>query len=768
MTCSTERVEELESQIENVHALLSQHELEANCAISLWEKKALELETELAVVEAARSQLERNDPAIIQQLQEDLAVERGLHTEARDEIATLSRDLEDLREESRVVVLQWSDRVNELEDRVAELESILTHQESEANEAISSWERKHDELLKDLQTLEVEKSRVAENYVLIEAQLVALQSRHKHLEESSHDMRASIEKELIEVRIDRDRLKENLASKSREKLEEERDRLTLVIAQMDEELVEANAMIQRQITNESSHRAAEAAAQALRGEVEALKRQVQDFSAATDDERYRRELAEEEIERLRDDIAAILSLNETEHLGEDAQQRTAKAVERLKTKERIEIDQLRRALYRSIEEVETARAAEKEVRERLSKLRLQTAVGEQEIISAKSEIKFLAESLEELRRNEEEKRASLEYRIGFLDDENDMLRRYHSSELETVRNELAQVGMEKDRILYQLKESEKTNASLVLAASSKAEPNIDNPEGIESSGVAETTRLRIENAHLLTVAADDKARAERRLREVLEAHRATAEADTILEQELRHAAEGTIQSLRAQLEEIRNSTGRRLVGDSAGFGDDENKGKTEERVGKLAAELDALRQELQKLKKENSELKAKMLQAARKAKEDISSLTEECRLAQAKATHMVREDRYDAAVQLEVAKMYLSPERVGVYRNFGAIEEKENEDHSATIRIEPTLLGAESYDLIHKQREDMEEERRMYREFLSDHDDLLALLAQNDLERDHLKKALVKTAGSEVLDRVMEEVEAMALQEYGNIIKVVS
>ena len=99
---------------------------------------------------------------------------------------------------------------------------------------------------------------------------------------------------------------------------------------------------------------------------------------------------------------------------------------------------------------------------------------------------------------------------------------------------------------------------------------------------------------------------------------------------------------------------------------------------------------------------------------------------------------------------------------------KENEDHSATIRIEPTLLGAESYDLIHKQREDMEEERRMYREFLSDHDDLLALLAQNDLERDHLKKALVKTAGSEVLDRVMEEVEAMALQEYGNIIKVVS
>ena len=727
----------------------------------------MELETELSVAEAAKSQLQISNPESIEQLQEELAVERGQHMVAREEITSLSRDLEDIREESRVVVLQWSDRVNELEYRVTELETALSHQESEANEAIASWEQKHDELHKDLQTLEVEKRRVTENFLLIEAQLTALQGRYEHLEESSHDMRTTIEKELIEVRLDRDRLKENLASKSREKLEEERDRLALVIAQMEEELVEANAMIQRHITNESSHRAAEGAAQALRGEVEALKRQIQDFSSATDDERYRRELAEEEIERLRDDIAGLLSLNANEHPGEDSQQRTAKAVERLKTKERIEIDQLRRALYRSIEEVETSRAAEKEVRERLSKLRLQTAVGEQEIISAKSEIKFLAESLEELRRNEEEKRASLEYRIGFLDDENDMLRRYHSSELETVRNELAQVGMEKDRILYQLKESEKTNASLVLAASSKADPSIDDPESTESSGVAEPTRLRIENAHLLTVAADDKARAERRLREVLEAHRATAEADTILEQELRHAAEGTIQSLRAQLEEMRNSNGRRL-GDTAAFRDEENKVKKEDRVGMLATELDTLRQELQKLKKENSELKAKMLQAARKAKDEILSLTEECRIAQAKATHMVREDRYDAAVQLEVAKMYLSPERPGVYRVFGAVEEKEDEDHPSRIRVEPTLVGAESYDLIHKQREDMEEERRMYREFLSDHDDLLALLAQNDLEREHLKKALIKSAGSEVLDRVLEEVEAVALQEYGNIVKIVS
>lgn len=755
-----ERVEELDSQTESLQALLSQQEIEANEAIALWESKACELEAELAEHSLTK----------IEELQEMLHFERRQHGAAKIEIDTLSQDLRLVSEDSKAVVGQWSHRVDMLENRVFELESTLTQQESEANDIIATWEEKHNALQKDLTTVEGERNHQSERRVDLEATLVDLQARHETLVESEQDLcgkHALIQAELTEVQADRDRMKEQLASKSIEKLEEERDRLTIVISQMEEELVEANAMILRHVTDESSRRAAEGAAHALRGEIESLKREIYDLNSVAEDERYRRELAEEEIERLRDDVVAILSLTENEHPGEDFQQRTTKAVERLKTKERIEIDQLRKALYRSIEEVETARAGEKELGERLSKLRLQTAVGEQEIISAKSEIRFLAESLEDLRSNEEEKRASLEYRIGFLEDENDMLRRYHSSELETVRNELAQIGMEKDRILHQLKESEKTNASLVLASSAKADHNIDDPDNMESSVVTENARLRIENAHLLTVAADDKARAERRLREVLEAHRATAEADTILEQELRIAAERTIQSLKAQLEENRGSGGRHRSSGTVAR-DEINKGKAEERVGLLATELDLLRQDLQNVKKENSELKAKMLQAARNAKDEITTLTEECRLAQVKAAHMVREDRYEASIQLEVSKSRMSPEKGGVYRASGGLEEKEEIDCPATLRIQPTLLGAESYDLIHKQHEDMEEERRMYREFLADHDNLLALLAQNDIERDYLKKALVEAAGSVVLDRVLEEVESMTMREYGNVIKTAS
>jgi hypothetical protein len=214
--------------------------------------------------------------------------------------------------------------------------------------------------------------------------------------------------------------------------------------------------------------------------------------------------------------------------------------------------ELRKSLLRSVDELETARAAEKEANERLAKLRLEISVGEQEIIASKSEINFLSRAMEEFRMNEESKRASLDYRIGSLEDENDVLRRYHSSELETVRNELAQVSMEKDRILHQLKESEKTNSALVFAAA-KAESSQGGIEDSTTDSDAEVSKLRIENAYLLTIAADDKARAERRLRESLAAHWATVEADTFLEHELRLVAENRVQSLQAQLEEYLNA-----------------------------------------------------------------------------------------------------------------------------------------------------------------------------------------------------------------------
>lgn len=684
-----------------MEAQLGQQEADANDAISNWEAKAQELEDELDAVT------------------EDLK-------NAKASLATRNEESDQLENE----MLELSDNI---EKQKATIEN-----------------------------LEEERRKRTESLHAIEERLASLQTRCDELQAAEETMSKKLEdanKEFQEVRVERDRLKEFQAAKSREKIEDERDRLTVVIAQLEEELNEANNMVQAYITDGSSDRATEAAAQALRDGIEELQGQMQEYRSVADEETYKREVAEQEIERLRDDIAALVSLNEHDNPSEEIQQRTARAVERLKMKERIEIEQLRKSLYRSIEEVEAAKAAEKEANESLSKIRLQTAVGEQEIVAAKSEINFLTQALEESRMNEESKRASLEYRIGSLEDENDVLRRYHSSELETVRNELAQVSMEKDRILHQLKESEKTNSSLVFAASKAENMEAEDVSDLE----AEVSKLRIENAHLLTVAADDKARAERRLREALAAHRATAEADTILEHELRLSAESTIESLKAQLDEIRNSERKDALSRDEGQRTD-----AYQRVEKLTAQLDDLRQELQKVKQENSALKAKLEQTSTKAKAEITSLTEECRQAQAKAHQYGREDRFDTAVRSEVAKLRrtMSPEKRGAQNGDWMLVTHNENDDPALEKDDPPLVGAETFDLIRKQREEIQEERKMYLEFLSEHDDLLALLAQNDLEREYLKDALSKSAGSEAVDEVLRTVEEKAVEQFGNVIKV--
>ena len=176
------------------------------------------------------------------------------------------------------------------------------------------------------------------------------------------------------------------------------------------------------------------------------------------------------------------------------------------------------------------------------------AAYEQNLVDAKSEINFLAGAMEDMRQTEESKRASLEFRIDSLENQNDVMRKYHDAELESVRNELSQVLMEKDRLLHQLRESEKTNASLLVASSSKsALETASDVTDLES----ECAKLRFENAHLLAMASDNKTRAERRLREMVAAQSASIEADVIMEQELRLKAENTIQELQAEIDSLR-------------------------------------------------------------------------------------------------------------------------------------------------------------------------------------------------------------------------
>eukprot|EP00934_Nitzschia_sp_Nitz4_P001698 Nitzschia sp. Nitz4//scaffold160_size51814//6417//15104//NITZ4_006908-RA/size51814-augustus-gene-0.69-mRNA-1//-1//CDS//3329537839//1698//frame0 len=732
----------------------------------------------------------------INKLRGDLADEREQRLAAQSEAYTLRQSLDDLsasldasRSESEEVVSMWTARVEELESQLQEVEEQLADQAGDANAAIESWEQKADELERDL---EIVNEELAQARLKLQEQDSVLADMNTQLADKSHSIEElekqkssiteglEIERQQLDVvqkqledlklrlataestteklRDERDRLKSFQESKTRDKLEEDRDRLTVVIAQLEEELQEANSVLQTYVTDDSFNRATEVAAQALRDEIEDLKNQVEEYRQLAEDERINRETSALEIDRLRDEIAALVSLNSQDVPSDELQQRTAKAVERLKMKERIEIVQLKKSLFRTIEEVEVARAAEKEANEQLAKARLQTSVSEQDVVSVKSEVNFLTQALEELRLSEEDKRTSLQYRIGTLEDENDVLRKYHFTELESLRNELSQMTMEKDRILNQLRESEKSHSAFKLGASSDGS---DQGDGDLDS---EVKRLRTENAYLLNVAADDKARAERRLREVLAAHRATAEADTILEHELRVAAESTIQTLKSQLEDMGKS-GRGGPGPhdqinvSSGLGEN------------MADELVRLKEEVSELEKENNGLKTRMEHMATKAKSEISALTEEWRRAQSKARQLEREGRFDSDVQTEVDKLRISPEKrappMEVLEGRKLEDELIDSDDPASELPGNNVLSAEAYDMICKQREEMQEERKMYLEILAEHDNLLALLAQQDLERSCLKDALVDKAGPEVVEKVLQDVEEKALAQFGNFVKVI-
>ena len=57
----------------------------------------------------------------------------------------------------------------------------------------------------------------------------------------------------------------------------------------------------------------------------------------------------------------------------------------------------------------------------------------------------------------------------------------------------------------------------------------------------------------------------------------------------------------------------------------------------------------------------------------------------------------------------------------------------------------------------MNAEREMYQELLSEHEDLLALLAQQDCEKKFLQQALAELGGNDAIEKAIHQAEATLL-----------
>jgi hypothetical protein len=78
------------------------------------------------------------------------------------------------------------------------------------------------------------------------------------------------------------------------------------------------------------------------------------------------------------------------------------------------------------------------------------------------------------------------------------------------------------------------------------------------------------------------------------------------------------------------------------------------------------------------------------------------------------------------------------------------------------VTGAEMHDQILDLKAQIKEEREMYNELLTEHEGLLALLANQELLRTSLETALFHIGGQNAVDRAILEAEEKADDQYKN------
>jgi hypothetical protein len=450
------------------------------------------------------------------------------------------------------------------------------------------------------------------------------------------------------------------------------------------------------------------------------------------EEREARYAAEEEASRLMSDLAALLGMEDSPDSRAEIQRQAIHAQEEFQRKERADIEALKAALSRALDELTFARDAEKAACERATKAALQASMYEQEGLKATADLKRLKDRMDEIRESESTKRESLEYRIASLQNDNDVLRRQHANQVENLQNELVQVTMERDRFCQSFQESERSKNALLRAKS--------DGHGVEDVQV-ELCKLRLEKAQLLVVAAEEAARVERRLHEAREADKSSAEADIILERELRHAAETSLENIQIEMNELRAEMS--MQGSGNGL-------RSEESSRALRSELDKLTKDIVSLKHDNDSLRHQLETSQTQARETIEKLREDCREAKARASQFERDIRKEAEIQAELSRIQARTN--GRHReNIDPAEDDEDDFKENPL----TRL----YDGLQTTKMSIEEERVLYRGVLEEHEVLCAKLAEQEILYDKLSQALVRIGGDHTLHAAIREAkEALAAQ----------
>jgi len=215
--------------------------------------------------------------------------------------------------------------------------------------------------------------------------------------------------------------------------------------------------------------------------------------------------------------------------------------------------------------------------------------------------------------------------------------------------------------------------------------------------------------------------------------------------ELRLAAEGAIEELQQQLsdtQEKMNSISRgslqTMVDSSVANTSKANllqAEKLEEANSRLNDENMLLHDEIQNFRNQCKQWKDKLSKAERATREEAKA-------------------RHDAEVAMEIVK------RTSILNSNNDNRTSSEKKHSSAIEI--------MHDKVQDLQVAVQSEREQYKDLLEEHETLLAVLAQQDLERATLCTALARSAGRDAVKQAVEDAQQSAIQKFGEYIQVSS
>jgi chromosome segregation ATPase len=746
-----ENGEQLEATIAEYEAIIGNHDNEANEAIALWEERCNALNDQIAELEYEHAQNENSLRTDAENLEVKLSAKDKEYNDIIEKMNQLSTVIEEITKEKENILNELANVQQSLQYEILKQnEQSLVVKELTEEKAAAFGRFRNDELeyVHLCESLENEKTlnqKLESKLSSTEEMLKEANNKLQQIEQDKFDVEQYYEENMRESKSRIQILEEErkFLEESNEIDRAEANEMRLIIGQLENELREANDALQAHLTDEVTARATEMATNALREQLKQSRETQCVEHEAYLSEKEGRLAAEQEVENLQSDLALLLEVDKHSESHESRmQQLTSKAAGQVLERQRGEINALTKSVDELMQELQRCQSKEREAEERAANSRLHASSCEQELLGAKSDISLLKESITLLKRDENELRNTLENRVKSLEDERDTLMLSYTNDVKNLKIEISQGQIERDRLVHALNESEKANSALVYSTS------VD--QGCKNSPLElEIAKLRLEKAQLLAEVQENGSKVEQRIRSAVSGENEKYNNQT--DRSLIIAAEKSLKTLQQKYDET--SAQLKLANES---NTDLLSRIKETNISTLKNDLYRFETEVEKLRQANEDLKLQLKESKQEAVIANSTLEEKCRLAEAKIIDLERQERKEAALAAELARVR---DEANALKSVIPPVESIGETKEA-------ITGDSLHDFVAELTQTVQEERKMYQDLLVEHEDLLALLAQQDLEVTSLQSALIHSVGEEAVEKAILHAEAQAVQQFGKYIRL--